>query len=125
MPPAKPVAVARTANFPRSFRRPYPQAVRGEGVHLYAAAGKRYLDFSGSAAVNFIGHGVREIADAMAEQARTLEFAHTSQFTTPVAEQFAADLLAFAGDGFRGGAVYFTSSGSESIETALKLARQY
>ena len=61
----------------------------------------------------------------MAEQAAKLEFAHTSQFTTPVAEQYADELLAFAGEPFRGGAVYFTSGGSESIETALKLARQY
>jgi adenosylmethionine-8-amino-7-oxononanoate aminotransferase len=109
----------------RSFRKPYPVAVRGEGVHVWDADGKRYLDFSGSAAVNFIGHGVREISDAMVEQARQLEFVHTSQFTTPVAEEFAQELLDFAGDHFRGGAVYFTCGGSESVETALKLARQY
>ena len=100
-------------------------AVRGEGVYVWDSGGNRSLDFSGSAAVNFIGHGVREIADAMAEQARQLEFVHTSQFTTPVAEEFAAELLDFAGDHFRGGAVYFTSGGSEAVETALKLARQY
>ena len=109
----------------RSFRKPYPVAVRGEGVYVWDADGNRYLDFSGSAAVNFIGHGVREIGDAMAEQARQLEFVHTSQFTTPVAEEFAAELLEFAGEHFAGGAVYFTSGGSESVETALKLARQY
>ena len=109
----------------RSFRKTFPVAVRGEGVYLWDADGKRYLDFSGSAAVNFIGHGVREIADAMVEQARQLEFVHSSQFTTPVAEEFAAELLDFAGGHFRGGAVYFTCGGSESIETALKLARQY
>ena len=100
-------------------------AVRGEGVYVWDSDGKRYLDFSGSAAVNFIGHGVREIGNAMAEQARQLEFVHTSQFTTPVAEEFAAELLEFAGPNFAGGAVYFTSGGSESVETALKLARQY
>jgi adenosylmethionine-8-amino-7-oxononanoate aminotransferase len=100
-------------------------AVRGEGVYVWDSEGNRYLDFSGSAAVNFIGHGVREIGDAMAEQARQLEFVHTSQFTTPVAEEFAAELLEFAGPNFAGGAVYFTSGGSESVETALKLARQY
>lgn len=61
----------------------------------------------------------------MAEQAAKLEFVHTSQFTTPVAEEYAGELLAFAGEHFAGGAVYFTSGGSESIETALKLARQY
>src|SRR4030081_140353 len=115
----------RTPVLRRSFRKPYPIAVRGEGVYVWDAEGKRYLDFSGSAAVNFIGHGVSEIADAMLEQARQLEFVHTSQFTTPVAEEFAAEMLAFAGEHFRGGAVYFTSGGSESVETALKLARQY
>jgi adenosylmethionine-8-amino-7-oxononanoate aminotransferase len=115
----------RTPVLRRSFRKPYPVAVRGEGVYVWDADGKRYLDFSGSAAVNFIGHGVREIGDAMAEQARQLEFVHTSQFTTPVAEEFAQELLEFAGGNFSGGAVYFTSGGSESIETALKLARQY
>lgn len=75
--------------------------------------------------MNFIGHGVREITDAMAGQARQLEFVHSSQFTTKVAEEFAQELLDFAGENFAGGAVYFTSGGSESVETALKLARQY
>lgn len=99
--------------------------MRGEGVDLWDADGKKYLDLAGSAAVNFIGHGVPEISAAMAAQAAKLEFVHTSQFTTPVAEAYAQELLAFAGEKFRGGAVYFTSGGSESIETALKLARQY
>lgn len=61
----------------------------------------------------------------MAEQAKHVEFVHTSQFTTPVAEEYAQELLDFAGENFRGGAVYFTCGGSESVETALKLARQY
>ncbi len=100
-------------------------AVRGEGVCVWDADGNKYLDLAGSAAVNFIGHGVPEISAAMAEQAAKLEFVHTSQFTTPVAEEYAEELLAFAGEHFRGGAVYFTCGGSESIETALKLARQY
>ena len=115
----------RSAVLRRSFRKDFPSAVRGEGVYVWDADGKRYLDFSGSAAVNLIGHGVREISAAMAEQAAQLEFVHTSQFTTPVAEEYARELLEFAGDAFRGGAVYFTCGGSESVETALKLARQY
>src|SRR5208283_3840827 len=115
----------RTPVLRRSSRKPYPVAVRGEGVYVWDADGKRYLDFSGSAAVNFIGHGVPEISAAMAEQAKQLEFVHTSQFTTRVAEEYAQELLDFAGENFRGGAVYFTSGGSEAIETALKLARQY
>jgi hypothetical protein len=109
----------------RSFRKTFPPAVRGEGVYLWDARGKRYLDFSGSAAVNFIGHGVVEIAAAMAAQAKQIEFVHSSQFTTPVAEEYARELLDFAGKNFEGGCVYFTCGGSESVETALKIARQY
>ena len=92
---------------------------------MWDSEGKRHLDFSGSAAVNFIGHGLADIATAMAEQAKRLEFVHSSQFTTPIAEEYATELLEFAGENFRGGAVYFTCGGSESTETALKLARQY
>ncbi|MGA9968104.1 MAG: aspartate aminotransferase family protein [Terriglobales bacterium] len=109
----------------RSFRKSFPPAVRGEGVYLWDARGKQYLDFSGSAAVNFIGHGVAGIAAAMASQTKQLEFVHSSQFTTPVAEEYAAELVEFAGKNFEGGCVYFTCGGSESIETALKLSRQY
>ncbi len=118
-------ATRESAVLRRSFRKSFPVAVRGEGVYVWDASGKRHLDFSGSAAVNFIGHGVPEIAAAMAEQAVQLEFVHTSQFTTPIAEEYAEELLTFAGENFRGGCVYFTCGGSESIETALKLARQY
>jgi adenosylmethionine-8-amino-7-oxononanoate aminotransferase len=114
-----------SAVFRRSFRKDFPHADRGEGVYIWDSDGNRYLDLSGSAAVNLIGHGVPEISAAMAEQAARLEFVHTSQFTTPVAEEYAQELLAFAGEHFRGGAVYFTSGGSESVETALKLGRQY
>src|ERR1700755_354833 len=89
----------------RSFCKSFPSAVRGEGVSVWDSEGKSYLDFSGSAAVNFIGHGVPEIAAAMAEQAAKLEFVHTSQFTTPIAEEYAEELLSFAGENFRGGCV--------------------
>jgi adenosylmethionine-8-amino-7-oxononanoate aminotransferase len=109
----------------RSFQRHLPSAVRGRGVYVWDSEGKQYLDFSGSAAVNFIGHGLAEISAAMAEQMANLEFVHSSQFTTPVAEEYAQELLDFAGAKFIGGRVYFTSGGSEAIETALKLARQY
>jgi adenosylmethionine-8-amino-7-oxononanoate aminotransferase len=122
--PSTPVQT-RSSVFRRSFRKDFPAAARGEGVYLWDADGNRYLDLAGSAAVNFIGHGIPAIASAMAEQCAKLEFVHTSQFTTPIAEQYAGELLAFAGKNFEGGAVYFTSGGSESIETALKLARQF
>jgi adenosylmethionine-8-amino-7-oxononanoate aminotransferase len=115
----------RSAVFRRSFKKSFPSAVRGEGVYVWDSEGKRYLDFSGSAAVNLIGHGVAEISAGMVDQAKQLEFVHTSQFTTPVAEEYARELIEFAGENFHGGAVYFTCGGSESVETALKLARQY
>src|ERR1700682_2079956 len=83
----------RSAVLRRSFQKDFPSAVRGEGVYLWDAEGKRYLDLAGSAAVNFIGHGVAEISAAMADQAAKLEFIHTSQFTTPVAGEYAKELL--------------------------------
>jgi adenosylmethionine-8-amino-7-oxononanoate aminotransferase len=97
---------AYSAVLRRSFRKTFPPAVRGEGVYLWDARDKRYLDFSGSAAVNFIGHGVVEVAAAMAAQAKQIEFVHSSQFTTPVAEEYALELLDFAGKNFEGGCVY-------------------
>jgi adenosylmethionine-8-amino-7-oxononanoate aminotransferase len=121
----KKLGEGRSSVFRRSFRKEFPSAVRGEGVYVWDSAGNKYLDLAGSAAVNLIGHGVPEISAAMAEQAGKLEFVHTSQFTTPIAEEYAEELLAFAGKHFEGGAVYFTCGGSESVETALKLTRQY
>ena len=109
----------------RNLKKKFPTAVRGEGVWLWDASGKKYLDLAGSAAVNFIGHGVKEIGEAMAAQAADLEFVHSSQFITEAAENLARQVLDFAGENFQGGAVYFTCGGSEAVETALKLARQY
>ena len=114
------------ALFPRSFRKAYPEAVRGEGCTLITADGRRILDAAGSAAVVSVGHGRKEVADAMAAQAAQLAFAHTSQFHTAIAGQLAERLLALAPAPFRkGGRVIFTSGGSEAAETALKLARQF
>ncbi len=113
------------ATLPRSFSKHYPVAVRADGVRIWDIDGHEYIDLSGCAAVNFIGFGIDDIVDAMAAQARDLPFVHSSQFTTDTAESFAADLLEFAGPSFAGGAVFFTSGGSEAVETAIKLARQY
>jgi adenosylmethionine-8-amino-7-oxononanoate aminotransferase len=108
---------------PRSFTKSYPVAARAEGCRIWDIDGREYLDLSGSAAVNFIGFGVEDIAECMAAQARKLPFVHSSQFTSEIAERFGADVLDFAG--YEGGAVFFTCGGSEAVETALKLARQY
>jgi len=114
------------AVFPRSFLKSYPRAVRGEGCFIFTSDGRRYLDASGGAAVVTIGHGVEEVARAMAEQASQLAYVHSSQFHTGIAEKLARRILDLAPHGMRrGGRVYFTSGGSEATETALKLARQY
>lgn len=119
-------ATHSSALFSRNLRKDYPVAVRGEGSWIVAADGQRYLDASGQAAVVSIGHGVREIGRAMAEQSERIAFAHTTQFHTEPAEKLAARLLAICPKNFRnGGRVYFTSGGSEATETAIKLARQF
>jgi len=112
--------------FPRNFRKDYPLAERGQGCWIFTSDGKKYLDAAGQAAVVSIGHGVESVAQAMAEQAGRLAFAHTSQFHTQAAERLAKRLLQLAPVSMRsGGRVYFTSGGSEANETAIKLARQY
>src|SRR5271165_2741644 len=119
-------AIRTTPLFSRNLRKEYPVAVRGEGCWIFDAAGRRYLDASGQAAVVSIGHGVQEIGRAMAEQSDRIAFAHTSQFHSESAEKLAARVLAIAPRNFQnGGRVYFTSGGSEATETAIKLVRQY
>ncbi|MGB8324528.1 MAG: aspartate aminotransferase family protein [Candidatus Acidiferrum sp.] len=119
-------ATSASSLFSRNLRRQYPVAVRGEGCWIVDAAGRRYLDASGQAAVVNIGHGVQEIGHAMAAQSDQIAFAHTTQFHCEPAEHLAARVLALAPRNFQsGGRVYFTSGGSEATETALKLARQY
>src|SRR5580765_3952148 len=115
-----------SALFPRNFSKDFPTAIRGEGSWIIGADGRRYLDASGQAAVVSIGHGVQQIADAMAAQAGQVAFAHTTQFHSESAEKLAARLLALAPPNFQnGGRVYFTTGGSEATETAIKLARQF
>ncbi len=109
--------------FHRSTRARPPVAVRGEGIYVFDADGKRYLDACGGAAVSCLGHGHPAVLAAMAEQAAKLEFVHTGFFTSEAAEQLAA-LVAEASPGTLD-RIWFTSSGSEATEAALKLARQY
>src|SRR5256714_2557918 len=115
-----------SALFPRNFKKAYPVAVRGEGCWIMDKSGRRFLDAAGQAAVVNIGHGVHEVARAMAEQGSQLAFAHTTHFHSESAEKLAARLLALPPRNFRrGGRVWFTSGGSEATETAIKLAREY
>jgi adenosylmethionine-8-amino-7-oxononanoate aminotransferase len=101
----------------------YPVAVRGEGAYLFDRNGKRYLDASGGAAVSCLGHSDRAVTEAIRGQLEKLPFAHTSFFTNEPMEALADALIARAPKAFD--KVYFVSGGSEAIEAALKLARQY
>ncbi len=107
----------------RAIAHNYPVAVSGNGIHIRDAAGKDYIDASGGAAVSCLGHGNPDVLDAMHAQLDKLAYAHTSFFTTQVAEELAEDLIAHAPHGTSH--VYFVSGGSEAIEASLKMARQY
>ncbi len=107
----------------RTLNRSFPVAVGGEGTTLVDADGKRYLDASGGAAVSCLGHGHPDVRAAMHAQIDRLAYAHTSFFTTEVAETLADTLVEDAPEGI--GHVYFVSGGSEAVEAALKMARQY
>ncbi|MCX7560815.1 aspartate aminotransferase family protein [Sulfitobacter sp. F26204] len=109
--------------FPRHTKQLPPVAQRGEGCYLYDTTGKQYLDASGGAAVSCLGHGDQTIIDAVKAQLDTLAYAHTGFLTSEPAETLADLLIAHApGDLDR---VYLVSGGSEAMEAALKLARQY
>ncbi len=107
----------------RSLRQTPPVAVRGQGVWVYDSAGRSYLDGSGGAAVSCLGHNHPDVQAAMHAQIDALAYAHTSFFTTEVAEQLAERLVADAPPGISH--AYFVSGGSEAVEAALKMARQY
>jgi hypothetical protein len=109
--------------FHRQTRIDPPVAVRGEGLYIVDAQGRRYLDASGGAAVSCIGHGHPAVVAAIREQAEALAYSHTSFFTSRPAEELGARLVADAPAGLS--RVYFTSGGSEAVEAALKMARQY
>ena len=116
-------APQETKVFHRQLRAGLPVAVAGQGVELIDAAGKRYIDASGGAAVSCLGHGHPDVIAAMHEQIDRLAYAHTSFFTTEVAEELASLLIDSAPQGMSH--VYFVSGGSEAVEASLKMARQY
>jgi adenosylmethionine-8-amino-7-oxononanoate aminotransferase len=99
-----------------------PRAVRGDGAYIIDSEGKRYLDGCGGAAVSCLGHSHPAIVAAVRQQVQQLPYAHTSFFTTNVMESL-ADRLTDAAPGMDG--VLLVSGGSEAIEAALKLSRQY
>jgi adenosylmethionine-8-amino-7-oxononanoate aminotransferase len=109
--------------FYRKLNRPFPLITRGEGCWLIDEKGKRYLDGSGGAFVANLGHGLGEIGQAMAEQAARVAYLNGTAFTSEPVEALADELSTLVPaplDKF-----YFLGSGSEAVEAALKLARQF
>ena len=109
--------------FPRHTKSQLPIVASGEGCYLIDSTGKQYFDGSGGAAVSCLGHGDADVTAAIKQQLDNVAFAHTSFFTSQPAEDLADFLIERAPDGID--RVYFVSGGSEAVEAALKLARQY
>lgn len=109
--------------FHRHLHHTPPVAVAASGVEIRDAQGRSYLDASGGAAVSSLGHGHPDVIAAMHAQIDRLAYAHTSFFTTEVAEALADELVASAPAGMEH--VYLVSGGSEAVEAALKMARQF
>ncbi len=109
--------------FPRHCKASPPVAVSGDGVYISDSTGKRYIDASGGAAVSCLGHGDKEIIEAIEAQLENLEFAHTGFFTSQAAEDLSELLIKHAPGALD--RVYLVSGGSEAVEAAIKLARQY
>jgi adenosylmethionine-8-amino-7-oxononanoate aminotransferase len=109
--------------FHRKLIRRYPRIVRGEGCYLFDDRGRRYLDACGGAFTVNVGHGVAEIAAAVGDQARTLGYVNGTAFTHDPVEQLAAEIARLSPGDLE--LVYPLGSGSEAVEAALKLARQY
>lgn len=109
--------------FPRNSNVLPPLGLHGEGVYLIDDQGKQYLDGSGGAAVSCLGHGDTDVINAIKTQLDSMAYAHNSFLTSEPAEQLADLLIEHAPEGLD--RVYFVSGGSEAVEAALKLARQY
>ncbi|MFN3937277.1 MAG: aspartate aminotransferase family protein [Gemmobacter sp.] len=109
--------------FGRSTRGTLPIATEGDGCYIVDRNGNRYLDGSGGAAVSCLGHSDPDVRAAIHAQLDRIAFAHTGFFTTEAAEDLADLLVAGAPEGID--RVYLVSGGSEAVEAALKLARQY
>jgi len=107
----------------RSLRETPPIAIGGEGIWLIREDGRKVLDASGGAAVSCLGHQHPRIIEAIRKQASKLAYAHTAFFSSEAAETLADHLVGHEPGGLA--YVYFVSSGSEAIESAIKIARQY
>lgn len=108
----------------RDFERDYRQIERGEGIYIFDAEGNRYIDAtSGSAAVCNIGHGVREVIEAVEQNIRSYAYCPSHYFANRPAMELSELLAAIAPEGLN--QIWLVSDGSEATETAVKFARQY
>jgi len=109
--------------FYRDLKKKYPLITRAKGIYLYDDSGKQIMDGASGAAVVCLGHGDTRVMDAWRAQSEKISFAHMSAFTNEAILKLSEDIVKMIGNGkYR---VYFTSGGSESVETAIKIARQY
>ena len=113
----------KSALFERDLQFPLPVIVKGEGAYLIDDAGKRYLDASGGPAVSCLGHSHPKVIEAIKRQVDQVSYAYSLFFTTPVIEELARTLVEQAPPGLT--KAFFVGSGSEAVEAAMKLARQY
>jgi adenosylmethionine-8-amino-7-oxononanoate aminotransferase len=109
--------------FYRNQKWGYPKITHGKGIYLYDDSGKMYIDACAGSAVANIGHGNKEVAEYTKTQMETIAFTHLSRWTVDTIEQCAAKVCEWAPGDLNH--VYFVSGGSESTETAIKMARQY
>lgn len=112
-----------TRVFNRMTAKLPPVAVRAEGLHIWDSTGKSYIDACGGAAVSCLGHAHPKVMEAMDRQVRKLDYVHPGFFSAEPAEHLADLLMEDAPAGISH--VYFVSGGSEAMEAALKMARQY
>lgn len=118
-----PEKITMTRILHRNIRGPLRYAVGGHGIEITDSDGQTYIDASGGAAVSCLGHGHPAVTAALHQQIDRLAYAHTSFFTTQVAEELAEELISHAPPGLD--YVYLISGGSEAVEAALKMARQH
>jgi adenosylmethionine-8-amino-7-oxononanoate aminotransferase len=100
-----------------------PRIVRGQGSCLFDAAGKRYLDGSGGPAVFCVGHAHPEVNAAIERQLHEIAYAYRYLFTSSALERLTETVLRLCGGGFQD--IVYTGSGSEAVESALKIALQH
>jgi adenosylmethionine-8-amino-7-oxononanoate aminotransferase len=119
------VVIAQSTHvLPLEFHRRYPLLVRGEGVWVEDASGKRYLDaMSGGSMAATLGHGRKDIVAAARVQAEKLAYVHNERLTNPAQESLAQELVGVAPKGFT--RVRFVTGGAEANEMALQIARRY